>query len=291
VPGPVKFMDFLERTQGHDAARLAADYPLGCLLDAANPTRSSQKAAHVVPLLRNDGKPGRVVVGRDAATCDVVCGSPSVSRRHACFELQGDRIVLIDLGSQSGTHVGAQRLAPTEPATLPPGAISELWLGEEGFYHFGPSALAAYLRHLGNASRGSPRPAPAAPASAAPAAAAASPSPAPVVGPPPTNRIPKSTATTQRVARVVVPTAEEEAAREASWKKAMAAVVQLGPTASTVEVDLAVDDRPITIFDAEHEPGGLPQALRALEGLRAGVRRIRVTLRKTKFPIVVFERK
>lgn len=286
MPGPIKFMDFLERTQGHDAARLAADYPLGCLLDAANPTRSSQKAAHVVPLLRNDGKAGRVVVGRDPATCDVVCGSPSVSRRHACFELQGDRIVLIDLGSQSGTHVGAQRLEPTQPAVLPVGAISELWLGEEGFYHFGPSALAAYLRHLGNPSRGSPRPAPA-PVAAAPAPASA---PA-LVAEVPTTRVPKSSATTQRVARVVVPTAEEEAAREATWKKAMAAVVQLGPTASTVEVDLAVDDRPITIFDAEHEPGGLPQALRALDGLRAGVRRIRVTLRRTRFPILVFERK
>jgi len=282
VPGPIKFLEFLERHGSDDAAALAAAYPMGCLLAAANPTRSSQKAAHVVPLLRNDGKPGRVVIGRDPAACDVVCGSPSVSRRHACFGLEGDRIVLTDLGSQTGTHVGAQRLEATQPVTLPSGAISELWIGEEGFYHFGPSALAAYLRHLASASRGSPRQAPA----PIPAEPAQTP-----VAPAPTARVPKSNATTQRVARVAAPTPEEEAAREAAWRKAMAAVVQLGPTASTVEVDLALDDRPITIFDAEHEAGGLPQALRALEGLRAGVRRIRVTLRRTKFPIVVYERK
>ena len=61
-----------------------------------------------------------------------------------------------------------------------------------------------------------------------------------------------------------------------------------GPGFALVENRVAFN---LKAGDNQVSLGGLPQALRALEGLRAGVRRIRVTLRRTKFPIVVYERK
>lgn len=285
---PIKFMEFLQRHGEDSAAKLAAAFPLGCLLDAANPTRTSQKVAKVVPLLRNDGKPGRVVLGRDP-TCDLILGSSTVSRRHAYFEGQGERISLVDLGSKSGTFLGSRRLEATQPVHLPDEGVAELWFGDEGFFHFGPRGLALYLQHLLQATpRATPLP------SQAPAEDDAPVDDGPARPLDETHaaaRPPRLAATTGRLERAAAPSPADEARREAEWRKAVAAVAQLGPNASQVDVDLIVDDRPITVFDAARDPGGLSQALRALEGLRPGIRRVQVTLRKSNFPIVVYERR
>ncbi|MFL5674457.1 MAG: DUF4328 domain-containing protein [Chloroflexota bacterium] len=50
------------------------------------------------------------VIGRDG-DCDLVLDDPRVSRRHAQIEVQPDgRLVLRDLGSETGTFVGDQRI-------------------------------------------------------------------------------------------------------------------------------------------------------------------------------------
>ena len=57
--------------------------------------------------------PGDLTVGR-ASTCDVVLSDPMVSRRHARIRVEGDDIILEDLGSRNGTYVNGDRVEATE---------------------------------------------------------------------------------------------------------------------------------------------------------------------------------
>ena len=50
------------------------------------------------------GQPSRVLVGQSPA-CDLRLGDRTASRRHAAFELMGDRLRLVDLASTNGTFV------------------------------------------------------------------------------------------------------------------------------------------------------------------------------------------
>ena len=51
--------------------------------------------------------PGTTVVGR-APDCDLLIDDASVSRRHAAFDVSGDRCVIRDLGSRNGVlHNGS----------------------------------------------------------------------------------------------------------------------------------------------------------------------------------------
>jgi hypothetical protein len=64
-----------------------------------------------------------VVLGRDPAGVDVLLVDRMVSRRHARLEVDGDRVVLVDLGSANGTWVGDEKverrpLAPDEAVTV-----------------------------------------------------------------------------------------------------------------------------------------------------------------------------
>lgn len=290
MPGSIPFLEFLAERGDASVADLERDFELGCLLDLANPTRSSQKTARVVPLLRNDGRRSRVVLGRDPAACDIVVGGPTVSRRHACFELQAGKVVVIDLGSVAGTHVGSRQLEPMQALALPTDALSELWFGDEAFFHFGPRALHDYLRHL-QASTPSGNRALVAAGQPAPSAATARLEPSPS-GERPSGRIPSMPHPTQRLKRVGAhspPSAADEAKRAEAWKRGMAAIVQLAPTARTIELQLLIDEAPITVYDADVDPA-LPRALQVLEGLRSGVRKVQVNLRRSGFPIVVYER-
>ncbi len=280
MPAAIRFPEFLER-HAHDGESLARAYPLGCLLDAANPTRASQEAARVVPLLRNDGRSARVVLGRDPAACDVVLAGESVSRRHACVDLQAGRILLFDLGSATGTHLADRRLEPTQPTPLAQDGISEVWFGDEGFLHFGPRALADYLRHiLGTTPAISAEPAPSA-------------SGVLRLTDQETARVTRLTTETKKLERARPECPVEQAARDEAWRRGLAAVAQLGAVARTVEVALTLHAdaaRPVRVYDVARDPCGLPAALRALDGLRGGVRRIEVTLRRSGLPVTVFDR-
>ncbi len=55
-----------------------------------------------------------VVLGR-SAECDLPIDSPRASRRHAQVRLDGDRVVVEDLGSRNGTFVNGERLTGTRP--------------------------------------------------------------------------------------------------------------------------------------------------------------------------------
>jgi len=50
------------------------------------------------------------VVGRDGATATVWIDAETISRRHARIALQGDQIMLEDLGSKNGTYVNGRRI-------------------------------------------------------------------------------------------------------------------------------------------------------------------------------------
>ena len=53
-----------------------------------------------------------LVVGRDAS-CDIMVPERQVSRRHARFYVEGDTIILEDLGSRNGTHLNGQPVSGT----------------------------------------------------------------------------------------------------------------------------------------------------------------------------------
>ena len=66
----------------------------------------------VIPLARP-----LTLIGRNA-DCDVHLASSRVSRRHCCLALDGDGVVVRDLGSTNGTWVGGRRV---EEGLLRPG--------------------------------------------------------------------------------------------------------------------------------------------------------------------------
>lgn len=285
MPAAIRFPEFLER-HAHDGESLARLYPLGCLLDAANPTRASQESACVVPLLRTDGRSARVVIGRDPAACDVVLAGESVSRRHACVDLQAGRILLFDLGSATGTHLGERRLEPTQATPLPQDGITEVWFGDESFLHFGPRALAEYLRHILGTS-------PAAPDLGATPAGSPSSSAVLRMADQGTARVTRLQTETKKLERARPEDPAEVAARDEAWCRGLAAVAQLGALARAIDVQLTLHAdaaRPVRVYDVERDPCGLPAALRALDGLKGGVRRIEVTLRRSGLPVTVFDR-
>lgn len=51
-----------------------------------------------------------------------------VSTRHAALERQGDRLMIVDLGSTNGTYLNRRRIEPSQPVTVLDGA--EVQLGE-----------------------------------------------------------------------------------------------------------------------------------------------------------------
>lgn len=273
MPRAIPFLEFLDRHWRDAAAGLEGALPLGCLLDTVNPTSSSQRAAHVIPLLREDrATTGPVIVGR-APDCDVVFPSPSVSRRHATLERRDGRILLADAGSSAGTFVGSRRLAEGEAVALPADGATELWFGALGAFHLGPRALGDYLRRILEAPTGPGRHAR-----------------RELDRPPPPARVQTDLSETWRPFRLAAPTHAEEAAQADAWHRGLTAIVELGRAVHSIRVVLPLDERGVRVFDADRDPDGLPAALRSLEGRRAGVERIEVTLRTSRAPVVVFRR-
>ncbi|MCS6774535.1 MAG: FHA domain-containing protein, partial [Thermoflexales bacterium] len=65
----------------------------------------------------------RVRVGRepDGSQTFIRLNSPHVSRKHAEFVLENDKVFLIDLGSSSGTFHNGRRLQSSERVEVRPG--------------------------------------------------------------------------------------------------------------------------------------------------------------------------
>lgn len=63
------------------------------------------------------------IMGRDDS---LVCSIPSnsVSRKHACLEMQGDQLFINDLNSRNGTFVNRERI--TEPCRIKHGDVIHL---------------------------------------------------------------------------------------------------------------------------------------------------------------------
>jgi V8-like Glu-specific endopeptidase len=72
-----------------------------------------------------------VTVGRHDELCDVAVNHGSLSRRHARFHLQNDRLMIEDLNSTNGSSVDGQALKPFEPR--PVDASSAILLGDIRF--------------------------------------------------------------------------------------------------------------------------------------------------------------
>ncbi len=72
-----------------------------------------------------DERNPRVLIGRDS-TCGLATPEISVSRRHAEVFLQGDRLMIRDLGSSNGTWINGKPVA-AEPSAISPG--DQVFLG------------------------------------------------------------------------------------------------------------------------------------------------------------------
>lgn len=62
----------------------------------------------------------KIIVGR-SPNVDVTINNLSVSRRHACFERQGNKVILTDLGSSNGTKVNGKTInqpVPVHPTDI-----------------------------------------------------------------------------------------------------------------------------------------------------------------------------
>ncbi len=56
----------------------------------------------------------KITVGR-ATNNDIVIADATISKLHAWFVIDGDRLLLVDAGSRNGTHLGDTRLAAKTP--------------------------------------------------------------------------------------------------------------------------------------------------------------------------------
>ena len=52
---------------------------------------------------------GSLIVGR-SSSCDLYCDDPMMSKQHFAIEIQGDQLIITDLGSKNGTSVNGSRL-------------------------------------------------------------------------------------------------------------------------------------------------------------------------------------
>lgn len=70
-----------------------------------------------------------VVIGADAARCDLVLDRPSVSGRHCHLSRGPQGLLATDLGSSNGTFVDGVRLEPHRPWPVALGAASTCEVG------------------------------------------------------------------------------------------------------------------------------------------------------------------
>jgi hypothetical protein len=277
MPEPQTLHVFL---QAHLAAPLEAlqeAFPAGCLMSRANPSKTTRETTQVVAIVPTDPKGEHVVVGRDE-TADVCLPDTRVSKAHARFHL-GEQLLLEDLGSANGTYVNGARLSEGQTVAIEQGT-SEVWFADRQFFHFDASALHTYVSHLSTQEQ----------------PAFVDSDLIPVAEPPP----PLSKAVTQKLSRPDfdgastailddlgggLPTPE----MNERWKSGTTALKGLLPNAERVVLCMALQDDPVTVFDASK--GGDPgSTLTVLAGLRSVVNEIKVVLKRSGYELVVYRR-
>jgi hypothetical protein len=90
-------------------------------------------------------KLGLNTVGRGGGN-DIVLDNAAMSRQHAELHWDGQRCIVVDLGSTNGTFLNGQRLVPGQPQSLPSGARLS----------FGPTMTVTLLGDAAEASSSSP---------------------------------------------------------------------------------------------------------------------------------------
>ena len=102
------------------------DTQVGDLQGVPGAARSSVPAvfeALAIRKKRHSDDKEHITIGRER-TCDIVVRTPGISKLHAQFlaGVASDGLQLVDLGSQNGTWLDGERLAPNRPAEVRPGA-------------------------------------------------------------------------------------------------------------------------------------------------------------------------
>lgn len=106
-----------------DAAHSGAHTRALTLEELLGLTRDRNAQAALVHGLTPGAPGGSVVVGRDAAACDVVLPEVAVSRRHAAFSAPKGQLALMDLESQNGTWLEDARLPAGVTRLVRPGQV------------------------------------------------------------------------------------------------------------------------------------------------------------------------
>lgn len=324
----IPFQAFLLRHQYTPERAFRNEFPLGCLLDSANPTRSSQRGARIYPLCKPEAPPvvsgasiaitsqggedvaelaqrSRVSVGREPARADVVLPGEDIAPVHAYFFLRRGRLHLADCGAPGGTAVAGQQLRPGQRIPLKADAITELWFAEEGFFHFDPRSLYSYVHYLLGTCDARPalhaERAEVAPPTEEPRPAeepatdvvfTATHEPSAVSGRAAASACTACTASTPSVAptdRLRRTDAPAAAGPADPWQSGLLALRKLAPNLQAVRVVVERNADPVTLFDADARQD-LEAALRALEGLRPVVTSVDAQLRRSRFKLTVFQR-
>lgn len=276
VPDRLTFHDFLRQHEDATAESLSARYPAGCLLTRANITESNQDVTEVLALLPSaPGQP--VLVGR-GMDVDVVVPSGKVSKRHAEFQLaESGALVLTDLGSSNGTFVNGQLLAPNQPTRIEPGT-TEVWFGDRQFFHFDGPALNSYVRHLRPmlANVEPPPLLPPASADSRPASSHVRPNPGDT-----THVMHRDELEQQRASD---PSVDER------WTAALKALRELIKNAERIQLKLALQADPVTIYDVADPEADAETVLDTLGGLRSMVIAVSVFFKRSGFELTVFDR-
>lgn len=274
MPTRQTFYDFLRHHEGASAEELSERYPLGCLLTRAKITESNQDVTEVLPLVpRVADQP--VVVGR-GLDVDVLISSGKVSKQHAEFQLKpSGSLVLTDLSSSNGTFVNGRRLTPGQ-ATRVEAGTSELWFANTQFFHFDGRALSNYVRHL--------RPV---------LAQRKPPGSLPSVGSNPRARTGEFTRpgdVTHVMHRDELRAQDVDPSVGERWRAALKALGELIKNAERVQLRLALQPDPVTIYDAQNPEADPGSVLATLEGLQSMVQGVTVVFQRSGFELTVFDR-
>jgi two-component system response regulator AtoC len=95
---------------------------------------------------------GVLRIGR-AEECDIVLGSPSVSRNHAMLSVQNRSVTVRDEGSANGTRIGGQRINPDCDELVPPGVAILIGGASLVIHQLGDDSRVDWSGRNGEASR------------------------------------------------------------------------------------------------------------------------------------------
>ena len=72
-------------------------------------------------------QPGvELFIGRDQQRCQVFLQEPRVSGTHASVRFEDGRVIVRDMGSNNGTLINGNQIAPNSETVVPPGSMLRL---------------------------------------------------------------------------------------------------------------------------------------------------------------------